>query len=308
VDVGAVAPAGGEHVVVDVHLPPAGIDDRSWLWWLLPGGGMSRRYWDLDVHGYSFARHLAANGQVAVTVDHLGVGESSKPADGFALTPSVLADVNAHALAQVVQRLRSGTLADGVPAAPTLRSIGCGHSMGGLLTVHQQARHHDLDGLCLFGFGGRGLVEHLSAEELRYADDPVALRRDVGRLVRVRYRDPYPTLPRGSSDLLVGVPMPEDVHAALVASRTNLLAVAGFTSMIPGSSAPEIAAIDVPVFIGHGDRDIGAPVHDVGGEFRASCDITLYVLKESGHNHNVSPNRLRLWGRALRWAEAALRP
>ena len=74
--------------------------------------------------------------------------------------------------------------------------------------------------------------------------------------------------------------------------------------MIPGNAAPEIAAIDVPVLIAHGDKDIGAPAHEVVGEFAASHDVSLYVLEESGHNHNVSPNRERLWDRMIGWARA----
>ena len=38
--------------------------------------------------------------------------------------------------------------------------------------------------------------------------------------------------------------------------------------------------------------------------FTASHDITLYVLEESGHNHNVSPNRERLWARMVGWARS----
>ncbi|MCW2915406.1 MAG: alpha/beta hydrolase [Actinomycetia bacterium] len=308
IDVGVVAPEGGHQVVVDVFAPSAGVEDVSVLWWLQPGGGMSRRYWDLDVPAdvgnYSFARYLASRGFVAVAIDHLGVGESSRPADGFSLTSEVVADVNAYAFDQVIAGLRSGTLVDDLPPLPGLVSIGCGHSAGASLTIYQQARHRSHQALCLFGYGGRGLPSYLDPELVRYANDPEALRRDIVDLVRARNPDPLPTLPRGNSELLVAVPIAESVHEALVAARTNLLAVAGFSTMIPGNAAPEIAMIDVPVFIGHGDKDIGAPLHEVGSDFSGSDDVTLYRLAESGHNHNVSPNRERLWGRVVAWADA----
>ena len=308
IDVSAVAPAGGTSIAVDIFLPPSPVELKPVLWWLQPGGGMSRRYWDLDVPAelgnYSAARHFARHGYVTITVDHLGIGTSSRPDDGFTLTPQVVADVNAYAFAHVVEGLHTGTLLEGVDAMPDLVSIGAGHSMGASLTVHQQARHQSHRAVCLLGFGGRGLLSHLSEDEKRFADDPDALRREIVTLVKARYPDPLPMMPRGSSEFLVAIPMSEPVHEALVEARTNLLALAGFSSMIPGNAAPEIAAIDVPVMIAHGDKDIGAPAHEVVGEFTASNDLTLYVLEESGHNHNVSPNRERLWNRMLGWAAA----
>jgi len=308
IDVRAVAPEGGHQVVIDVFAPSPGAEDVSVLWWLQPGGGMSRKYWDLDVPAdvgsYSFARYLAGRGFVAVAIDHLGVGESSRPANGFDLTCEVLADVNAYAFDQVVAGLRMGTLVEHLPPLPGLVSVGCGHSAGAGLTVYQQARYRSHGALCLLGYGGRGLPSHLDPEILRYANDPEALRRDIVDIVRARNPDPLPTFPRGNAEFLVGVPVAEPVHKALVAARTNMLAVAGFSTMVPGSAAPEIALIDVPVFMGHGESDIGAPLHEVGSDFSGNDDVTLYRLSGSGHNHNVSPNRERLWGRAAAWAEA----
>ena len=269
---------------------------------------MSRRYWDLDVPAelgnYSMAAHMAAAGFIAVTVDHLGVGESSRPDDGYALNPQLLADVNACATAQVLHGLRSGSLISGLAPQPDLRSIGVGHSTGASLTVHQQARHRSHAAIALLGYGGRGLPSHLTDEEKAYADDPERLRRDIVDLTRARYGDPLPMMARGSSEFLVAVPMEEPVHQALVEARTNLLALAGYSSMIPGNAGPEMAAIEVPVFVGLGDKDIGESPYDVPGEFTASHDITLFVLDESGHNHNVSPNRQRLWDRLIAWAGA----
>ena len=47
------------------------------------------------------ARRLAGRGLVVIAIDHLGVGESSRPDDGFALTPGLVADVNAFAIAEL---------------------------------------------------------------------------------------------------------------------------------------------------------------------------------------------------------------
>src|SRR6185312_7250360 len=104
----------------------------------LPGGGMSRRYFDLDAPGFSMAEHLAAQGFVVVTIDHPGVGESPPPDDPWTLTPDVVADA-AAAVAELDAQL------GGIP-------IGVGHSMGGMLTVTVQARHRPYAGLGLLGY------------------------------------------------------------------------------------------------------------------------------------------------------------
>ncbi|WP_029433088.1 alpha/beta hydrolase [Blastococcus sp. URHD0036] len=295
VDVREVAPAGGECVVVDVFAPPPGTAPTGVLWWLLPGGGMSRRYWDLDVPGHSLARALAARGHVAVTVDHLGVGESSVPDDPYELTAHTVADVNAYVLA----RLRDGELVPGRPGTV----LGLGHSAGAGLLVTQQSRHGGCDALALLGYGGRGMPEKLDADAARYADDPDGLRRALPDLVRERFGTPLPDLDRrhGRSHAA-----DDGVKGALARASAPLLALVGLASMVPGNARDEIAALDVPVFLAHGDREIGAPLDEIAPEFVGTGDLTLFRVPDSGHHHVVSPNRALLVDRLLRWAGSVL--
>ncbi len=307
IDVAAVAPAGVSTLVADVFVPdPERLGTRPIVLWCLPGGGMSRRYFDLEVeaaHGnYSMARHLASRGFVVVTMDHAGIGESSRPLDGYALTPQVLADVNAFAMRSVGSGLRHGTLSARLPALAGWASIGVGHSAGALLTVHQQARHRTHAALALLGYHGRGMPSRLSEEEASCAGDPDRVDREIARLVKARFGDPLPMMARGSSQLLVAVPMPGPVHAALLAARTNLLALAGLSSMIPGNAARELGTIEVPVFLGLGSLDLTDAAHEVPSQFPASRDVSLFVLDGAGHNHNVAPNREQLWDRLAGWA------
>jgi alpha-beta hydrolase superfamily lysophospholipase len=95
--------------------------------------------------------------------------------------------------------------------------------------------------------------------------------------------------------------VPESALEALGSVKSNLLAVVGLTSMIPGSVGPEMAAIDVPVFLGLGERDIAGDPHGIPAFFTGSRDITLFVLAGTGHNHNVSPAREVLWDRLAAW-------
>jgi hypothetical protein len=182
-----------------------------------------------------------------------------------------------------------------------LRTVGVGHSAGAKLTVHQQARHRSHVALVLLGFGGAGLRDRLTPEELAVADDPEAIDSRLAELTRDRFGEPLPMPRRGSSNFLVGAPMPPPVHEGLVAARSNMLAMVGLSSMIPGSIRPAAEAVDVPVFVGVGDRDIAGSPHAIPALFPSSRDVSLFVLDDAGHNHNVAPRRITLWDRVAEW-------
>jgi len=296
VDVGDVAPAGVRTLAVDVHEPEAAGDRRA-VCVCLPGGGMSRGYFDLqpppELGNYSMARHLVDRGFVVVTVDPPAVGESDTPDDGYTLTPDVVADVNAHAIEQVLA------------CWPDARRIGVGHSAGALLTVVQQARHRTYDALGLLGYGNGGHEAFtLSDDELAAGRDPDALRAGIVELTRTRFGRP---LPGGSTStspfLLGGMEVPDSALEALGSVKSPLLAVVGLTSMIPSSTAAGMAAVDVPVFLGLGEHDIAGDPHGIPAFFSGCPDVTLFVLPGTGHNHNVAPQREVLWDRLATWAE-----
>jgi pimeloyl-ACP methyl ester carboxylesterase len=297
VDVTGVAPAGVRELAVDVYEPDT-VGDQPVVCCCVPGGGMSRGYFDLQpppaLGNYSMARHLTARGFVVVTLDPPAVGESDEPDDGYALTPDVVADVDAHAFDQVLARW------------PDATRIGVGHSAGALLTVVQQARHRTYDGLGLLGFGNGGHERFaLSTEELGVGDDPDARRAAIVDLTRERFGRP---LPRGSTAtsefLLGGMEVPAEALETLGSVRSALLAIVGLTSMIPGSVDAEMAAVDVPVFLGVGDHDIVGDPHTVAACFPSCRDFTMFVLPGTGHNHNVAPEREVLWERLAVWARS----
>jgi pimeloyl-ACP methyl ester carboxylesterase len=309
IDVAAVAPFGVRTVVAEVFLPEREqMTPDALVLCCLPGGGMSRRYFDLDVDAalgnYSMARYLARQAFVVVTLDHPGVGDSDRPDDGYTLTPQCVADVDAFAFDHILGQLRAGSLRDDLPAMPRLVSIGVGHSAGASITAYQQARHRTHRAVALLGYGGAGLATHLNDREKEFAQRPDAVIGEIASLVRERFGEPLPMQRRGSSEFLVGAPMPDAVREALVACRSPLLALVGLSSMIPGATAPVLAQIDVPVFVAHGSRDIAGPLHAVPALFPSSNDITVFALDDAGHNHNVAPTRELLWDRLGRWARA----
>jgi pimeloyl-ACP methyl ester carboxylesterase len=308
VSVSDVAPPGCKELALEV-ISPAGARQGAppAVLFCFPGGGMSRRYFDLAVPGYSFAEFARRHGFLVVLADHPGVGDSDAPDDGWTLTPRVVASVEAAAVDRAVALLRAGDV-DGVPALPsTAAVIGVGHSMGAELLIHQQARGGGYDGIVLLGWSGQGLPEYLEEADRAIAEldrtDPAAFAAALVASARRRHDDPFPVLRRGSSELLVKSVMPDDVHQALVDVRAPLLAVVGHASLIPGSTRQDSATVGVPVFLGVGENDIATGHRLIPSEFPASRDITLFVLEGAGHNQNVEPGRHELWERVTSWAD-----
>ena len=266
-DVSGDAPPGARTLRGDLfHPPAASLGDPPALLVCLPGGGMSRRYFDLEAPGdasYSMARRLAARGFVVATLDPLGVGESDAPDDGWTLAPEALARVHASACEQLRARLAEGRLAAALPPLAGLVSIGVGHSAGALLTVHQQAAARSHDALALLGFAGCGLPPVLTDAERRYAGDAAATRRDLRALAQARFGTPLPGGGTAASDYLIAVPVPDAARAAIAAAGSRMLALVGQLSLIPGASRPELEAVDVPVFLGVGERDILESPHAI---------------------------------------------
>lgn len=298
VDVGAVAPAGCATVAAEVF--PAASPAAPVVLFCFPGGGMSRRYFDLPLPGYSFAAHLSARGFTVVTVDHPGVGDSDTPDDGWALTPETVAQVDAAAVAAIVADLTAGRV-EGVPAGEPDRVVGVGHSAGALLTVRQQAAHRPYDALALLGWSDAGLPQFLEPEERDLGADPERLRKAQVDIARRRHGEPLVTLGRASTPRMTKGRLAPEVKAALGAAASPLLTVVGFASIVPGNSSREAAAVDVPVFVGVGERDLATDHHAIPAQLPASPDVTLFVLAGAGHNHNAEPNRAVLWDRLAAW-------
>jgi pimeloyl-ACP methyl ester carboxylesterase len=271
---------------------------------------MNRRYFDLNTDAapteFSFAAQMTARGHVVVTLDPLGIGGSSRPEDGFLLTPEVLIQAGAAAAATLRTELLNGAVT-GKPLE-SLRSVGVGHSMGAMLTAMQQARYGGHDALMLFGFGTQGLTTALTDDERTYADQPERTRDHIVQLARARSPQPYPELgptPQGR-ELFAGERADRRGVEALKAARAPLLVTPGLFSMIPGSTVPDCALLDVPLLLAVGDRDIAGPPHEIPASFPRSRDITLWVLPATGHCHFLFDSRRRLFARAAEWCEGTL--
>jgi len=272
----------------------------------LPGGGMNRGYFDIggdNPGGFSFARHMAGNGFVVACVDHLGIGESTRPADGFILTPTLLAEANKDATRQIANGLRNGSLLPELPSLPELRTIGVGHSMGAMLTVVQQADEPTHAALVLLGFSNRGLADYLPPQAQALIDAPATIAKRIAAIARQLHATPYGDLApsQESSAMFHGAKADRAAVDALKLARDKLLVVAGLQSIIPGGLTPQLGTIETPVFLAVGDHDIAGPPHAIPASFPGSRDISLLILKDTGHAHFIFPSRCTLFQKVADW-------
>jgi pimeloyl-ACP methyl ester carboxylesterase len=302
----------GAHVAASVFLPDGVVGPAPGVLCCLPGGGLTRRYYDLRADGddsYSFARCMSHRGFIVITCDMIGTGESSRPADGFSITPDLIAEANHRAIAHTLGLLRTGTLDARIAPLPDLLPVGVGHSLGAVSTIVQQSMHRDYRALVLLGYGGKGFPSELNEAELALAGDPDGIRARVVRLARARYAEPYYRIvasPRTRE--VYGAGGDKGAMSALRAAGTPLLATAGLFSMIPASVRRESLRIDVPVFLGLGDRDICGPPHEVPACFPAARNVALIVLGDTGHTHFVFRSMRSLLRHVAAWLEASLAP
>jgi pimeloyl-ACP methyl ester carboxylesterase len=297
---------GALEVAVEVVAPA---DPQPVALVCLPGGAMTRRYYDLVPPGtgddsFSFARQMAARGFISVLVDHLGVGESSRPADGYALSADVVSRANAAATETALSKLMEGSAINGLAAIPEVVSVGVGHSMGAMLTVIQQALARQHRGLAVLGFSTRGLPEYLTAEARELAKNPAAVHGELPRLARAMFVEDYPKIGRSSdgSQLYAGLHAEAAGVQAIKAARERLLPVPAYQSMLPGNVATEAAAIDVPVFVGLGELDIAGPPADAPKAFSGSPAVEFLLLPKTGHSHFLFGTRGLLFDALARWA------
>lgn len=321
------------HIAVTVHLPPPDIlPERPIICFAKPGGGYSRGYYSCDLPGPAKgaqAAYHAERGWIFVSVDHLGVGESSLHGDGRRLDPITLSAGAHEAERQILERLAAGTLKDGFPKIADPLKLGIGQSMGGMMTVIQQGRYHDYDGIGVLGYSAVHTHPPTKPGEPRITapwftrdsmlNDPLTimnpqamaaaeiLPQDAGTTMAwgFHYDDVDPAL--AQSDLahfreaLHDPEARKSFKAAPWSSLTLPTAVAS-TSLTPGIIATEAASVLCPVLVAMGERDVLA---DPKGEPRAylsATSVDLYICPKMGHMHNFASTRRLFWDRIETWA------
>jgi alpha-beta hydrolase superfamily lysophospholipase len=309
------------HVALTVTVPDELLPDAV-VCFAKPGGGYGRGYYTVDLPGPARGAQAdwhVARGWVFVSLDHLGVGDSSRhDSERLSYTPLVAASQAAEAV--VLEKLAAGTLMDGLAGIERPLTIGIGQSMGGSLTVVQQGRFHGYDGIAVLGYsalhthpptapGTPPIVMPWVPRDTLPSDgiftngpalaagDPAAAGTnamawgfhydDVDDAVVQRDLDDFParggTVPPWGS---ATVPM-----------------TAALWCLAPGSVLAEAAAIRCPVLVALGERDV---VVDPRGEPRAyesAASVDLFVCPRMAHMHNFAGTRELFWRRLETWAE-----
>jgi pimeloyl-ACP methyl ester carboxylesterase len=160
-------------LAASVHLPDLAAAPPRAVLICWPGGSYSRVYWDMHIDeypGYSFAQHMTAQGFVVLATDPLGVGASSKPADGDQVNLDTMSAAAASFVEQVRALLAEASPELGGTPLPDIPIIGVGHSLGACLTTARDD---------VYGFAPR--AEPQLAASSRRARDRHRRRRCAGR-------------------------------------------------------------------------------------------------------------------------------
>jgi pimeloyl-ACP methyl ester carboxylesterase len=312
----AIAPGGQGRIAATVFFPEP-LPGKPTVMFALPGGGYARGYFDLHFprhEGYSQAAHYTARGVVFIAMDHLGVGASSSDANDV-LTIEGIAAANDQAVREILARLRAGTLVEGVAPIDPACIVGTGQSMGGGVTIIMQGRHRTYDAIMPLGYSPVHTSLPQRRPEMREAIKTVFAhfsRKTPPQELSVPHSSEqipdflYPfhceDVPKEilDADLAGGYP----IRTSPPAWGSATLPRCVVAMMSPGYVAEEASSIDVPVFLGFGERDVSEAPHREPTMFPRATDITVFVVPRMAHMHNFASTRRLLWERSLDWVGA----
>ncbi|WP_241835414.1 alpha/beta hydrolase [Pseudofrankia asymbiotica] len=229
--------------------------------------------------------------------------------------PTVAA-ANHAAVVTILDRMRAGSLAEGIAPFRPGAVVGAGQSLGGHALAGMQAYHRTFDAVAMLGSSMAGT--NLPLRPGRTVPVPDGATAEQATLARMagadwawifHWEDPgataRPVPPDGGDDegAALAVLVAADIAAGVPARHTpppwGAAAYPGFSLelMMPGALAAQVALIDVPVLLASGERDVcRSPAEEIAG-FRAATDLSVLVVRRMAHMHNFAPTRATLWNR-----------
>jgi pimeloyl-ACP methyl ester carboxylesterase len=319
-----VSHAVGETAVMTgvVVLPNDGIRPSTFVM-AVPGGNYDQTYWHPDTPSladYSFSEHLADAGYGVIAVSVLGSGRSTAPK--MWLTPQIVTRALDQVANQIHLRLAEGTLVtDGLPPQSGATLVGIGHSLGGMLVTLQQGEFHSYDRLGVLGYTAaparsetmltpekmrNGIAEAQPGAEPEPALDQDAFIAQIHESLRAASGAgpdvQFARIPREPvREFFYGDFVPQDIVTADEERAAPLWLYGGACTGALGYTKAAASMIDVPVLVAFGEQDLAARPHEEPACFSSSRDVTLYILPESAHCHNLAPTRKQLWDRIISW-------
>ncbi len=261
---------------------------------LLPGGGLSRRYFDIQFQqgeNYSQARWFTQRGYVVVAMDYFGAGDSTLQIDGVPPSRDEVEQAVASAVREIHERLLAGTLAGDFPAASDCILIGAGHSVGGHVIVGTQGTHDVFDGICLLGASmTKTRLQLKPGKHYPYrtssGNEILAVTRDVDWIAN----DHWPDVPQWVID--------EDrARDPLPPWRTRNVPMFAGVLVEAFASARQAANVRSPVQLIYGEQDVTAEPLDDVSVFRCAPSVSLVIVPGMGHSHNMANSREQAWMR-----------
>lgn len=280
-----------------------------------PGGGYSRRYFELHFEGhknYSEAAWHAARGTIYISIDHVGVGDSTIP-DLSRITFETLAATHDSCVRQIAKALQTGTLTDGYPPIKSLFMVGMGQSMGGGVTVLAQGKHATFDAIAPCGVSAiHTVLPQRTPEACEHGKarfDAVAAGKAKSHLetehegVDYLYAFHWEDIPQDilHQDMKGGYP----IRQTSPEFGSLTIPYCAVQMMLPGAFAADAAKVTVPVFIANGERDVCPHPHAEAGAYQNSRDVTVFIVPKMAHMHNFASTREVLWQRLHDWSRSA---
>jgi len=281
VDVTDVVDIGEKvEIAATLHQPDNWEEDGGHLVFAIHGGGYSRLYWDPPFadDSYSFARWFTDRGKAVLTIDMLGMGESTKPEPESKLSRAIITSAHAAALAHVVKGI-----------GRRVSITGIGHSMGGMMIISQAAAYPVFDRVAVLG----------------WANEPMVLGdTDVEKLQANLVPSGYLATPREVMRKLFYWP---DVPLSLVeadeAHASTTPATMGIAALTPGEMHEDSAAIEVPVLVVQSVIDTSPDPEREPGYFTSAASSELQMLEDAAHCQNFAGSRERHWADLNAWID-----
>lgn len=244
-------------------------------------------YWRFtSVPGYDFARQQAENGNISVTIDRLGYGESDKPPGLDSCFGS-----QADTADQVVSAMRDGDYEVGDGGSPVAfdKVFLAGHSAGGLTaTIAAYSFPDNIDGLINFGWADQTTAP-FTATELTDTTARCLAGGDPGA--------PPNYAQFGTDGDRILFHSAEPAVREAVARMTNPDPCGDILSLGPAIAADQIGIpqTTAPVLIVAGEKDALFPPPALqlqGARYIGNPDVQVTQLPDTAHGFNYEASHL----------------
>jgi pimeloyl-ACP methyl ester carboxylesterase len=275
---------------------------------LLHGGSYDHRYWDWPHPSdqYSYVREMTAAGYATLSIDRIGTGRSSHPADASAVT----LHSSAYTVHQIVQQLRAGTtIVRGFGRVVARRIELVGFSLGSFIATIEASVYDDVDAVVLTAYSHTLGPAAYASFDLAY---PANLEPAFADLP-----DGYlTTLPGVRSELFFHTPGVDPAILALDEWIKQTYTIGELTDIFP--SLPASLGVRVPTLLVVGDRDMmsceapsctatGSLANESANYAPEAC-LELAIIPGAGHSLNLHYAADSAFAAVREWSDRRVGP